>query len=304
MKLRSLRYLTVQGFKNIWAHRLMSVASIGVLVACMLMLGIAIALSQNIELMLGTLENQNVVFVYYVEDYTEEQAVDATNRIAGLDNVRTAEFVSKEEGLERQKDKMGQEYDALFAWVDGENPLPHAAQVTLQDLSRFDETMEQIKAVEGVKSLGEQREIAMKITAIRSIVNNAGFWIIALLTAISLVIVANTIKVTMYTRKREINIMKAVGATNSFIRLPFVIEGIVLGVLAGGISTGMLYFIYKAAIKSFVATFNMQAVSFSTFAWPLLGAFILLGVLVGVVGSLASIGKYLRHEGSEFNAIS
>lgn len=304
MKLRSLRYLTVQGFKNIWAHRLMSVASIGVLVACMLMLGIAIALSQNIELMLGTLENQNVVFVYYVEDYTEEQAVDATNHIAELDNVRTAEFVSKEEGLERQKDKMGQEYDALFAWVDGENPLPHAAQVTLQDLSRFDETMEQIKAVEGVKSLGEQREIAMKITAIRSIVNNAGFWIIALLTAISLVIVANTIKVTMYTRKREINIMKAVGATNSFIRLPFVIEGIVLGVLAGGISTGMLYFIYKAAIKSFVATFNMQAVGFSTFAWPLLGAFILLGVLVGVVGSLASIGKYLRHEGSEFNAIS
>ena len=98
--------------------------------------------------------------------------------------------------------------------------------------------------------------------------------------------------------------MKAVGATNSFIRLPFVIEGIVLGVLAGGISTGMLYFIYKAAIKSFVATFNMQAVGFSTFAWPLLGAFILLGVLVGVVGSLASIGKYLRHEGSEFNAIS
>ena len=304
MKLRSLRYLTVQGFKNIWAHRLMSVASIGVLVACMLMLGIAIALSQNIELMLGTLENQNVVFVYYVEDYTEEQAVDATNHIAELDNVRTAEFVSKEEGLERQKDKMGQEYNALFAWVDGENPLPHAAQVTLQDLSRFDETMEQIKAVEGVKSLGEQREIAMKITAIRSIVNNAGFWIIALLTAISLVIVANTIKVTMYTRKREINIMKAVGATNSFIRLPFVIEGIVLGVLAGGISTGMLYFIYKAAIKSFVATFNMQAVGFSTFAWPLLGAFILLGVLVGVVGSLASIGKYLRHEGSEFNAIS
>lgn len=304
MKLRSLRYLTVQGFKNIWAHRLMSIASVGVLVACMLMLGVAIALSQNIELMLGTLENQNVVFVYYQDDYTEEQAVDATNQIAALDNIRTVEFVSKEEGLERQKEKMGEEYAALFTWVNEDNPLPHAAQVTLQDLSLFDQTMEQIRSIEGVESLGEQREIAVKITAIRSIVNNAGFWIIALLTIISLVIVANTIKVTMYTRKREINIMKAVGATNSFIRLPFVIEGIVLGVVAGGVSIGMLYFIYKAAIKAFVATFDMQAVGFSTFVWPLLGAFILLGVVVGVVGSVLSIGKYLRHEGSEFNAIS
>lgn len=282
----------------------MSIASVGVLVACMLMLGIAIALSQNIELMLGTLENQNVVYVYFDESYTEEQAVDATNKIAELDNIRTVEFVSKEEGLERQKEKMGEEYSALFTWVDDENPLPHAAQVTLNSLEEFDQTIEQLQAIEGVDKLGEQREIAMKITAIRSIVNNAGFWIIALLTAISLVIVANTIKVTMYTRKREINIMKAVGATNSFIRLPFVIEGIVLGILSGVISTGMLYFIYKAAIKAFVTTFGMQAVGFSTFVWPMLGAFIIMGVAVGVIGSLASIGKYLRHEGSEFNAIS
>lgn len=304
MKLRSLRYLTVQGLKNIWAHRLMSIASIGVLVACMLMLGIAIVLSQNIELMLGTLENQNVIFVFFDDSYDEEQAVNATNQIAELDNIRTAEFVSKEEGLERQKEELGTEYDALFNWVDDENPLPHAAQVTLKSLDAFDATMDSIWGVEGVARIRQQRDIAMKLTAVRSIVNNAGFWIIVLLTAISLVIVSNTIKVTMYTRKREINIMKAVGATNSFIRLPFVIEGIVLGVLAGGISTGMLYFIYKAATKSFVSTFGVQTVGFSTFAWPLLGSFVLMGVAVGVIGSVLSIGKYLRHEGSEFNAIS
>ncbi len=304
MKLTSVRYLTLQGFKNIWAHRMMSIASVGVLVACMLMLGIAVVLSQNIELMLGSLEQQNVVMVYYQEDYSEEQAVEATHQIADLENVRTADFVSKEEGLERQKQTMGEEYSALFDWVVDENPLPHAAQVVLRDLTLFDETLEQIRSVEGVDQLSEQRDVAQKITAIRSIVNNAGFWIIVLLTAISLVIVSNTIRVTMYARKREINIMKAVGATNSFIRLPFVIEGVVLGILAGCISIGALYFIYKAAIKAFVATFSMQAVGFSTFVWPLLGAFILLGVAVGVVGSVLSIGKYLRREGSEFNAIS
>ena len=304
MKLTSVRYLTLQGFKNIWAHRMMSIASVGVLVACMLMLGIAVVLSQNIELMLGSLEQQNVVLVYYQEDYSEEQAVEATHQIADLENVRTADFVSKEEGLERQKQTMGEEYSALFDWVVDENPLPHAARVVLRDLTLFDETLEQIRSVEGVDQLSEQREVAQKITAIRSIVNNAGFWIIVLLTAISLVIVSNTIRVTMYARKREINIMKAVGATNSFIRLPFVIEGVVLGILAGCISIGALYFIYKAAIKAFVATFNMQAVGFSTFVWPLLGAFVLLGVAVGVIGSVLSIGKYLRREGSEFNAIS
>ena len=305
MKLRSLRFLTAQGFKNIWDHRLMSVASVGVLVACMLMLGIAIALSQNIEVMLGALEKQNVVMVYFNDGYSEEQAVDATNRIAALNNVEKAVFVSKEEGLSRQREKLGEEYAALFEWVENENPLPHAAQITLRDLSRFDETMTAIRAVRGVESLGEQRDIAVKITAIRSIVNNAGFWVIVLLVVISLVIVANTIKVTMYTRKREINIMKAVGATNSFIRLPFIIEGMVLGVLAGCISIGGLYFIYKSATKAFISTFaGIQAVSFSSFVWPLFGVFLAIGVLVGVVGSVVSIGKYLRHEGSEFNAIS
>lgn len=303
MKLRSLRFLLVEGLKNIWAHRLMSIASVGVLVACMLMMGVAIALSFNIDMMLGKIEDQNVIMVFYKDGISEEEALTATEKIANIANVKTAEFISKEEGLERQKEDMGSDYAPLLNWLEGENPLPDGAQVTLNDLEQFDATIESIRQVDGVDSIEEQRAIAQKLSALRSIVNNAGFWIIALLVIISLVIVANTIKVTMYARKLEISIMKAVGATNGFIRLPFVIEGVTIGIGAGVISIGLLYFIYKAAIKAFEATFGAIAVPFSSFVWPLFGAFVLMGALVGAFGSIVSIGKYLRREGSEFNAI-
>lgn len=304
MKVRSFRFLLVEGFKNVWAHRLMSIASIGVLIACMLMMGIAVVLSYNIDRALGSIENQTVIMVFFKDGMTEEEALATTEEIGRVPNVKTVEYISKEEGLDRQQEEMGPDYAPLFDWVATENPLPDGAQVTMENLEQFDQTVSNIQAIEGVDTIREQREIAHKLTAVRSIINNAGFWIIALLLVISLVIVANTIKVTMYARKLEISIMKAVGATNWFIRLPFIIEGVTLGVTAGLLSTGLLYFIYKAAIKAFESTFSVTAVPFSSFVWPLLGGFVLMGAVVGAFGSVVSIGKYLKREGSEFNAIS
>lgn len=303
MKARSVKFLTASGLKNIWSHRLMSIASVGVLVACMLMMGIAVVLTFNIDNVVSTLEDQNVVLVFFDDEMSEEDAIVTCTKLQEVDNVKSVDFISKSEGLDRQKELMGNEYEELFNWIADENPLPDGAQVIMDDINEFDQTLVRLRAVDGVKSVRDQRNVAATLAAVRSIINKAGFWVIALLLVISLVIVSNTVKVTMYTRKLEINIMKAVGATNSFIRLPFIIEGMALGVIAGVLSTGLLYLLYKSAEQTFFETFSTRFVPFTSFGWYVFGGFMLMGILIGSIGSALSISKYLRYEGSDFNAI-
>ena len=303
MKARSVKFLTASGLKNIWSHRLMSIASVGVLVACMLMMGIAVVLTFNIDNVVSTLEDQNVVLVFFDDEMSEEDAIVTCTKLQEVDNVKSVDFISKSEGLDRQKELMGNEYEELFNWIADENPLPDGAPVTMDDINEFDQTLVRLRAVDGVKSVRDQRNVAATLAAVRSIINKAGFWVIALLLVISLVIVSNTVKVTMYTRKLEINIMKAVGATNSFIRLPFIIEGMALGVIAGVLSTGLLYLLFKSAEQTFFETFSTRFVPFTSFGWYVFGGFMLMGILIGSIGSALSISKYLRYEGSDFNAI-
>ncbi len=307
MKIRSVKYLCGEGFRNVWSHRLMSAASAGVLVACMLMIGIVWALSLNIDNAVDSIEDQNVVMVFFEDDLSRKDAEETSKEIAKYENVKSAEFISREAGLQAQKESMGEEFAELFDLYTKDkkdNPLPDGCRVTIIDLNDFDATLTKLeKFTPGVQIVRSQRELVNKLTTIRSIVNIVGFGVIFILLIIALVIVSNTIKVTMYTRKLEINIMKAVGATNSFIRLPFVIEGMVLGVFSGACSTGILYFIYKIAEKAFSSSFDVAFAPFTSFAWPLLAVFIIIGAGVGALGSVFSIGKYLRHEGSEFNAL-
>ena len=303
MKMRSFRYLTVEGLKNIWVNRLMSIASIGVLVACMLMMGVAIILTLNVDKALGQLEEQNVVMAYFDDTLSEEEARASCDQLAGLDNVASAEFIPKAEGLQRQMETMDEAQREYFQWLEEDNPLPDSAKVTLSDLSQFDSTVERIKNTPGVDHINEQRDLAMKISSIKQALTLAGGGVIALLLLIALVIVANTVRVTMYSRKLEISIMKAVGATNSFIRLPFVVEGVVLGILSAGLTTGIIYLVYKAAMGVMETALNIQAIPFHQFVWPLLGIFVAMGILTGLVSSIFMISKYLRKEGSEFRAL-
>lgn len=305
MKLRTFRYLLSEGFKNVWSHRLMSVASSGVLMACMLMIGIVFSISANIDNYVSEIQKNAVVMAFFRDDVSREDALAATESIKNLDNISEVKFVSKEEGLSSQEDSMGEEYKEIFAILQNDNPLPDGVQITISDLEQYNQTVESIRAVNGIDIIRQRGDYVDKLVAIRSVISIIGTGVILLLLIISLAIVSNTIKITMFTRKLEINIMKAVGATNRFIRTPFVIEGMLLGIIAGVVSTGFLYFIYKLAEQTLMSSFSGLGafVPFTKFAFPLLGVFILMGALVGSIGSAISIGKYLRHEGSEFNAI-
>lgn len=347
MKLRSVSYLSKEGVKNMWANRLMTVASVGVLVACMVLIGLAILVSLNLNVAIGNLEKQNVIRVFFNDKtsviygnasekynpensqstssnednkidfdaipeeayliHNEEEAKELCERLAKIDNVANVEYVSAEDALKEVKES-GQlpEGSAEYFDFDDEygNPISCGAIVTLEDMSVFSETLKTIESVKGVDAVQSHADIATKINAIKNGVTIAGVWIIAILLIISLVIVSNTIRVTMYSRKLEISIMKAVGATNSFIRLPFIIEGVMIGLVSAVISMGILYFCYRVAIEAICSALgNMEAISFLSVFPLILGVFALIGVLSGVVGSVIMIRKYLKKEGSEFTAI-
>ena len=303
--MRSFRYLVKEGFKNVWSNRLMSVASIGVLVAVMVLIGAAILLSVNVDMMLNTLQEQNVVMVYTVDKATEAQAREAFSKVQKLSNVASAEFVTQEDGVKSLINDMGDQYKELFEFVDDGDQkgswLPFGMRVSFKDLKKFDETISEIKKIENIDHVNDQRELTAKIVNIRNLVNSAGLIIIGLLFITALVIIANTIKITMHTRKLEISIMKAVGATNHFIRTPFVIEGILLGLISAVISTIATYGLYTVVANK-ITSMSVSVVPFMSVIWIVIGVFLVLGVVTGCIGSVISIGKYLRKEGSEFRA--
>ncbi len=354
MKITSVKYLAGEGVKNVWVNRLMSIASIGVLVACMTLIGLAVLLSLNIDKSLGMLEQQNVVMVYFndqnsviygsgsdvvssssqtqsaqdstsveqqpnvqtdalglpLDSYTvhnEQEALAVCEEIRKIDNVLSVEYISAEQGLESVKESMLEGQAEYFDFLDEEygNPLSAGAKVTFDDLEKFEQTIQEIAKVEGVDTIVSQSELAQKITSLRNGISVAGVWIIAILLVIALVIVSNTIRITIYNRKLEITIMKAVGATDSFVRLPFMVEGITIGVISAIISEGLCYFAYRIILDTIRHTLGMEnVVSFSSVALVLLGIFLLIGILTGTIGSSFIIGKYLKREGSEFRAFA
>ena len=348
MKLGSIRYLTKEGVKNIWANRLMSLASIGVLVACMVIIGLAVLIAENVNVAIGNLEEQNVVMAY-MKDYNwalygkettddttsntssstdsatsqetektdkngikdsdyvihnEDEAKALCEEIEKLDNVEKVVFVSSEEGLESVKESMLEGQEEYFSFLDDENPMSCAAKITMKDMGKFDETIKKIEKLSGVERVVSQSDLANTINAIKKGVGVAGFWIIAILMIIALVIVSNTIRVTMYNRKLEISIMKAVGATDAFVRIPFIVEGMIIGLISAVISEGLLYFCYRVATETIVSTLGTNdIVKYGDMALLLFGLFAGIGIFAGVIGSAIMIGKYLKREGSEFAAI-
>ena len=174
----------------------------------------------------------------------------------------------------------------------------------MKDMALFDKTIKQIEKLDGIDTIQSYGDLAEKITAVKNGIGVAGVWIIAILMIISLVIVSNTIRVTMYNRKLEISIMKAVGATDTFVRIPFVVEGVLIGIISALISEGLLYFCYRVATETIITTLGTSdIVKYSDMAWILLLVFLGIGVFAGILGSFIMISKYLRREGSEFAAI-
>ncbi len=297
MKGASLKYLTKEGFRNVWVNRLMSLASVTVLMACLVIIGLGTMIFFNIDALLDTIERQNVVMVYVQDGTSDEQTSQLGNQIKIMENVEDCIFVPKEDAFQAQLEDMGDDA-ALLEGLD-ENPLPDAYKVIVKDLEQFRPTVDSLREMEFVDTVRENGDVADKLIDIRKAVSVVIIGMVALLFVVSLFIISNTIRITMFSRKLEINIMKAVGATNWFIRWPFMIEGMLLGVIAGVVSFGVLAGLYQGMVyifKDLLAIFT--PVAFGGYAGYILLIFLAIGIFTGSFGSLISMGKYLKEQGS------
>ena len=295
MKLSSAKYLIYEGFKNVWKNWMMSAASIGVLVLCLLLTGASALLSINISNTLSAIESQNVVKVYLKNEVDAEKATQIGESIKSLDNITSCEFYSKEQAVEKFKDTLGKAFESMKE----NNPLPDSYKVTLTDISKYDETVEQIKAIDGVDTVVNRSELFEKLTKFDRFVSLAGMMIVLILALVSLFIISNTIRLTMYNRRFEISIMKSVGATDWFVRIPFMVEGVIIGIIAAIISSVTLKFFYDFIIQVIKKNISFFNTPFSDVSVPLFLSFLLAGILFGLIGGLISISKYLKKEGGE-----
>ena len=302
-RLSSLGYLLKEGVKNIWSNRTMSFASVGVLVSCLLLTGAAVLFSMNVDVAMKSLEGNNSTTVYLQEGLPTLTSLRVGQEIKQLDNIEECEFVSKQDAVQNMLDMLGDDGTVLEGLLGDENFLPDAFRISMKDLNLYDETAAQIEAINGVDEIIDYSDIAEQLTSLDNLVTSVGFWIVLILSLVSLFIISNTIRVTMFSRRLEISIMKSVGATNWFVRVPFIVEGVIIGLLSGGVASGLLVLVYNKLVSSIASIPLFSPVDIGPITWRITLIFMLAGVLFGALGGLITLGKYLKKEGGDLGGL-
>ena len=292
MKSNNFGYLLKEGIRGIFLHGFMSFAAVCVTVACLVIIGSFSVLLYNLNIMVAEVEQDAEILVYIDETYTEAEAKSVGSRINMIDNVYQATFVSRQEALEEFVAKQGDEsaFDGLQADV-----LQDRFIVVLEDNSKMRETVPMIEAVDGVAEVNAPYQVAEALGTVQHILRIVSAAVIILLLVVSLLIISNTVKLAMYDRRDEIAIMKMVGATNGFIRFPFVIEGFLLGIFGAAVAFFLEWGLYNGMVNwiGTVDSLNLlDFVPFTDLLWPMVATFGAAGLFVGIFGSFASIRKF------------
>lgn len=299
MKNRNIRYLTHEGIKNIAINRLMSVASVAVLMSCLVIIGFALLLFLNVDSLLNHIESQNVVMAFCEIGAEEAVVADTQRNLELIENIESVSFVSKSEAYESVVASLGENADILKN-IDN-SFLPDGFRIVIDDMSIFSETVAKISSLETVASVQQNSDLAEKFEEIRTAVTYISVGVIIVLFIVSMFIIANTVRITMFSRKLEISIMKAVGATNWFIRWPFLVEGICIGLISSVLSFFVLALLYNLSGSAFTSIFGMLGntiVNFWDYAVVIFVGFVIVSVITGGVGSLISMSRYLKEQGS------
>ena len=294
----NLSYLTKEGFRNIRVHKLMTIASITVMLSCLILIGGAYLIYVNIQSVVDRVGEQNVVMVFVDDAASDEAEAELGDNIRSTENVKECVFVSKEESYSTILYSMEGSADILNEL--GSDFLPDAYKVTVKDMDEFDNTVSTLKSFDNVLHVRENGELASRIASLQKGVTLVSIVIVIILLIVSLFIIANTVRITMFARSLEISIMKAVGATNWFIRWPFIVEGVLIGILSAIISFAFIFLLYSGAENVLASMFSILGntmVPFKNCVWTLLISFTATGVVTGAAGSFMSLGKYLKEHG-------
>ena len=294
MAKHDFRYFFHEGLSNMFSHGFMSFAAIGITVACLLIMGTFTLVAVNANELLRTLEQENEILAYVDESYSEMEAKALKRTLEPIPNVASATFISKEEAMESFTEQYPDE--ALFQDLDPEI-LRDRFAIKVVDLQQQSATVEKVKAVEGIAKVNAYEEIAGGFITVRNVATVVCVALIAILFVVSVFIISNTIKLTTFDRREEIAIMRMVGATNGFIRWPFVYEGFLFGLIGAAVAFLLQWGLYGAVAKGVANNDTLQLIEIIPFTemWlPVAGTFAAAGVVIGVGGSLSAIRKFLQ----------
>ncbi len=287
MKYNIFGYLIGEGFSNVFKNKKSTGASLMIMCATMIIFGIFLILGENINHFVAEVESVQGVQVFINNDATQEQIDEVGDKIRQIDGVSTVEYVSKDDALQQMKDRFGDKQDLLEGYEEN-NIFPASYVVTLTDLTKSQEVQDQILTFDNIKKITSKDETVTTLINLANGIKIVTGVILVLLVIISIFIIANTIKLTVHARRKEISIMKYVGATNGFIRWPFIVEGMIIGVFASIISiviVGVAYnFIAQKLISSeFMQVINMSLVTFSDMFNSIIFVYMLLGIGIGAI---------------------
>ncbi len=305
MKLSGVRYLTKQGFDNVWKNRMMAFASFCVLLVSILLVGLSILFYVNLNSIIGGIENKNEIIVFLDEDITKQQTDEVGKKLKQMDNIKSISFYSKKQAFDDMKSSMA-EYEEIFDSLGDDNPLIDSYRVKIKDISQTNATVDSLNEIDHVYRIRAPYDFVNILSEMKKIVTIIATAIIVALAIVSMVLIAlflvnSTIRLTVATRGEEISIMKYVGATNAFIRIPFFVEGMITGIIAGMVATLITWMGYDAVVELLTKEVNIlniigmgSIIPFAEIAFTVAGLYIIAGALVGAVGSVLSTRKHLN----------
>lgn len=294
MRLNRFGYLIREGFRGIATHGFMSFASVTIIMACLIIMGSVSLLSVNINALIADLENQNEMVAFVDETIVDEAEAEAiAGDIMNVPNVSSVEFVSRTSAMESF---MGKYDESMREGID-ESVFRHRFVIHLSDIAQMSQSKKDLENVPGIAKVNAHLEYAQTFVTVRNVVTIVSVVLIVILLFVSMFIMTNTIKLASYSRREEIGIMKMVGATNGFIRLPFIVEGLILGTLGGGLAFLAMWGIYHLITSNLMTSITgsfISLVPFESVAMPVFVVYMGLSVFVGTFGGVSAIKNYLK----------
>ena len=286
-------YPARQAFSFFKTNKVMSFSSVGILAACLLLIISFVLMLFNVNENISDIKNQNEVVVFIEDGTTEEQITAMYDRIMDIEGVDGAVFVSKDVAMEDYKSEFS-EPELLNGLVGDENPLSDSYKIHLSDIEKIDSVLIELEKIPEIRKIRSGKDLLDAITSFSNILSFIIFWIVVIMTAASLFIIVNTIKLARHSYRRHINIMRYVGATKWFIRWPFIIEGAIIGVLAGIVSFVIIAVLYLLLEQKIGGNLFIQIIEFKRLYGLCAVITVSLGALLGLFGSAISIRKYLE----------
>ena len=299
MRTSNVSYLIKKGISSVWKNFIMSFASFSILLVSLLQVSMTVLIMMNLNIIMGNIEDTNEITVFIEDGVSEAQVNKIHNTLNNNDNLTDVRFIPKEEGLENFKENMG-EYSELLSYLD-ENPVPDTFLVRVKDLKNIKLAVTAISSIDGVELVKTSDDFAGALINIRNTFTVIIIAVLATLIIVSVVVVSNTIRTSVFSRRNEISIMKYVGATNTFIKLPFFVEGTFIGILSGAAAWGLTWFIYDSVFALFTDNLSLWEMFgfFNLIPFNSISPFVLIincvtGAVLGAVGTVFSTGKYLK----------